>query len=136
MGSYSSTEPSQASDDQLVACLASRIRHPVWVPSDEENLALYLAEVRKLPLLTPAEERDALKRAREGDEAARRRVIEGYLELTTLLALRLAPEGMRPLDAVQEAHVVLFRLVDDASVENPAARLTDAILALFRRLDR
>lgn len=104
--------------------------------SDEENLALYLSEVRSLPLLTLTEERDVLKRAREGDEAARRRVIEGYLELVTLLALRLAPEGMRPIDAIQEANLVLLRLVDDASVDRPAAHLTDAILALFRRLDR
>ena len=102
------------------------------MPSDEENLALYLSEVRKLPLLPPSEEREALKRAREGDEAARRRVIEGYLELTTLLALRLAPEGMRPLDAVQEANVVLMRLVDDASVDRPAARLTDALVKFFK----
>lgn len=106
------------------------------MPSEEQNLADYLSEVRQFPLLTLTAEREGLKRAREGDEPARKRVIEGHLELTALLALRLAPEWLRPLDAVQEANIVLVRLIDDPSVAHPAARLTDALLAHFAEVTR
>jgi DNA-directed RNA polymerase sigma subunit (sigma70/sigma32) len=106
------------------------------MPSEDEKLAVYLSEVRQLPLLTFTEEREGLQRAREGDESARRRVIEGHLELAALLALRLAPTWMRPLDAVQEANLVLIRLIDDTSVDHPAARLTDTLLAHFAEITR
>lgn len=43
---------------------------------------------------------------------------------------------MRPLDAIQEANLVLLRLIDDASVDHPAARLTDALLAHFAEVAR
>lgn len=56
--------------------------------SEDDQLADYLAAVRQFPRLTHTEERDLLKRAREGDNSARKRVIEGHLELTAVLALR------------------------------------------------
>jgi DNA-directed RNA polymerase sigma subunit (sigma70/sigma32) len=110
------------------------------VASDDEHLGDYLEKVREIPLLAPGEERECLKRAREGDESARRRLIESYLEVTALLVLRLAPDWMRPLDTIQEGNIVILRLVDDASVADPAARLSDALVAHFaevtRRLDK
>lgn len=63
-------------------------------------------------------------------------MIEGYLELTALLALRLAPDWMRPLDAIQEGNIVLIRLVDDAAADHPAAHLTDAMLTHFVEVSR
>ena len=113
-----------------------RSRHAERMPSDGDLLALYLAEIRQYPLLTLTEEREGLKRAREGDEPARKRVVEGHVELTALLALRLAPDWMRPDEAVQEANIVLVRLIDDASVDRPAVRLTDALLAHFDEVTR
>jgi DNA-directed RNA polymerase sigma subunit (sigma70/sigma32) len=106
------------------------------VSSENKHLADYLEKVRQIPLLTSGEERESLKRAREGDESARRRVIEGYLEVTALLALRLAPDWMRPLDAIQEGNIVLLRLVDDVSVAVPAARLSEALVAHFAEVAR
>jgi hypothetical protein len=106
------------------------------VGSDDELLATYLREVRDLPVLTPIEEREALALGRNGDDAARSRVIEGYLELTALLAARLAPDWMRSIDAIQEANVVLTQLVDDKSVPRPAVRLTGELVAHFEDLER
>jgi DNA-directed RNA polymerase sigma subunit (sigma70/sigma32) len=106
------------------------------VSSDDELLATYLGEVRELPVLSPSEESELLSRGRNGDEEARQRVIEGYLELTAVLAIRLAPDWMRSLDAVQEGNAVLTPLVDDTSVPRPAVRLTDALLAHFEGLER
>lgn len=55
--------------------------------SDDDHLVNYLEKVRQIPLLASRDEAVTLKRAREGDESARKRVIEGYLEVTALLAL-------------------------------------------------
>jgi hypothetical protein len=76
--------------------------------------------VRSLPVLSRDDAEEVLALARSGDEPAHRRVIEGYLELTAVLALRLAPPWLAWLDAVQEANLVLLQTVDDDSV--PAAR--------------
>src|SRR5438309_10068136 len=104
--------------------------------SDDELLAAYLRDVRDLPVLGQGEEGDALARSRTrpGDQRARKRLIEGHLELTALLAIRLAPGRMRPLDAIQEANLVLIRLVDDPSVTRLAARPPDALLERFDEL--
>ena len=104
--------------------------------SDDDHLVNYLEKVRQIPLLASRDEAVTLKRAREGDESARKRVIEGYLEVTALLALRLAPDWMRPLDAIQEGNIVLVRLVDDATVAHPAARLSEALSAHFAEVAR
>jgi hypothetical protein len=43
---------------------------------------------------------------------------------------------MRRLDAVQEANLVLMRLIDDPSIDHPAARLTDALVTHFAEVTR
>ena len=107
-----------------------------YVSTDDEHLAEYLAEVRQLPMSTVSDERSELVRAREGGDEARTRVMQSHLELAALLALRLAPDWMSPLDAIQEANIVLAHLVDDGSVARPAARLTDALVAQFAEVSR
>jgi DNA-directed RNA polymerase sigma subunit (sigma70/sigma32) len=69
------------------------------MPSEEEKLAAYRSEVRRLPLLTSTEEREALTRARHGDDSARKRVVEGHLELTAsspCVSLRSGCAGWTP----------------------------------------
>src|SRR6202035_4382290 len=101
---------------------------------DDENLATYLRDVRNLKWLQGNEVHDVLTASREGDETARRRAVEGHLELTALLALQLAPEWLPPLDAIQEANVVLTRLIDDPSVSHPARVLTARLLEHYDEL--
>jgi DNA-directed RNA polymerase sigma subunit (sigma70/sigma32) len=108
----------------------------VDMTADDEHLAEYLNEVGGLHRLSSDDEREELVRAREGDQVARRRVIEGNLEVTAHLALRLAPDWMRPLDAIQEANLVLVRLVDDGSSGRPADRLSDDLVRHFAEVTR
>jgi hypothetical protein len=85
--------------------------HPCRVSgTDDHALGEYLSEVRGLPLLARQREDELLPRARAGDESAKRELVEGYLELSAMLATRLGPEWMRPLDAIQEANVVMTRV--------------------------
>ena len=69
------------------------------------------------------------------DEAALRRVIEGYLELTAMLALRLAPPWLGWLDAVQEGNLVLLQTVNDDAVVVPATCLASRLVDQFDSLE-
>jgi hypothetical protein len=109
---------------------------------DDETALLteYFEELRATPRLTPLEESDLLAAARRGQkreegsaaENAKNKVIRGYLPVTALLALHLAPAWMSRLEAIQEANIVLMRLVKDPSVPRPlAAALTSALVKRY-----
>lgn len=104
--------------------------------ADDETLAKYLAEVRGPPLLFAVDEPNLLTASRSGDETARTRLLEGHLEVAALLALRLVPKWMRPIDAIQEGNIVLGRLLDDKSVPVPMRELTSALIRHFDEIER
>lgn len=103
--------------------------------ADDEALAKYLAEVRGLPLLFAVDEADLLTASRRGDDSARKRLLEGHLVIAALLALRLPPRWMRPIDAIQEANVVLNRLLNDESVAVPVRELTSALIRHYDEIE-
>lgn len=95
--------------------------------SARDPLNQYLAEIRAIPPISAEDEQALLKAARAGDAAAQRRVTESYLELTCLLAVKLAPPAMSWLDAVQEANRTLLSLIQDERVDCPALSLAQRI---------
>jgi hypothetical protein len=102
---------------------------------DEAVLAEYFDAIRAVPRLTPGQGIGLLDGARRGNHEAAERFIEGCLEVTALLALHLAPAWMTPLDAIQEANIVLMGLVDDSSVQSPVAVLTDKLVRHYGKFD-
>jgi hypothetical protein len=74
---------------------------------------------------------ELLPQARAGDAEAEAQVQRGLLELTAVLTRHLAPPTMAPLDAVQEANVVLMALVRDPAVPSPVLALPSALQARF-----
>ena len=76
-----------------------------------------------------------LESARSGDVEARETLVRAYLYRAAEIALRLAPEGFDKLDAVQEANIVLVRLVDQAPQPSIAHHLELAIRNHFGTLD-
>lgn len=95
--------------------------------NDDKDWALdrYLIEIRNQSSI-PKNETDLLEAAREGDKKARLALVRSYLAITAELGLRLAPPSMAPLQAVEEANLVLLRLIG-AGVEKPAVELGPAI---------
>lgn len=88
----------------------------------------YLSEIARLGVMSAGEDADLLLRqAREGDAVARSRFIDSLLPLTATVAMRECPPWMRPLDAIQEANVVLLTLVDDPDVTDPEQVLAAAV---------
>ena len=72
---------------------------------------LYLAEIGFSPLLTAEEEVHFARRARRGDEAARKRMIESNLRLVVKIARRYLNRGLPLLDLIEEGNLGLIHAV-------------------------
>jgi RNA polymerase primary sigma factor len=75
-------------------------------------LAGYLDRIGKERLLTHREERRLSRRARAGDERARKKLIEKNLRLVVSVAKRYRDYGLPFEDLIQEGNIGLIRAVD------------------------
>ena len=71
----------------------------------------YLARIGKGKLLTHQEEIDLSKRAKKGDKAARKRLIEKNLRLVVSIAKKLRGRGLPFEDQIQEGNIGLMKAV-------------------------
>jgi RNA polymerase primary sigma factor len=76
------------------------------------NLALYVGEIRRIPLLTREEEVALARRVRAGDEAAKARLIESNLRLVVQIARRYMNRGLPLQDLIEEGNLGLIRAVE------------------------
>ena len=72
-------------------------------------LALYLREIGRYRLLTPAEEVQLAKRIERGDQQARERLINANLRLVVSVAKRYQRQSIPLLDLIQEGTLGLIR---------------------------
>ncbi|NJN51025.1 MAG: sigma-70 family RNA polymerase sigma factor, partial [Gammaproteobacteria bacterium] len=77
-----------------------------------EATQLYLSEIGAAPLLSAAEEKTLGRRARRGDAAARKRMIESNLRLVVKIARRYLHRGLSLLDLVEEGNLGLIHAVE------------------------
>jgi RNA polymerase primary sigma factor len=80
--------------------------------STSDPLELFLREVGRRPLLTPAQEVELAKRHERGDLAARQRMIESNLRLVVSIAKHYRHQGLPFLDLIQEGTLGLIRAVE------------------------
>ncbi|HYM70816.1 MAG TPA: sigma-70 family RNA polymerase sigma factor [bacterium] len=73
---------------------------------------MYLDEIGRVPLLTPAEEVELAKQAERGDVEAKRRLVEANLRLVVSLARRYAGSDVPLSDLIQEGNLGLMQAVD------------------------
>ncbi|CAA9415569.1 MAG: RNA polymerase sigma factor RpoD [uncultured Rubrobacteraceae bacterium] len=78
----------------------------------QDVLTQYLGRIRSGKLLDAQEEKDLSRRAREGDEAARRRLIECNLRLVISIAKKYRGRGVLFEDLIQEGNAGLIRAVE------------------------
>jgi RNA polymerase nonessential primary-like sigma factor len=89
-----------------------RVRHEAGSERESPDATrLYLAEIGFSPLLTAEEEVHFARRARRGDEAARRRMIESNLRLVVKIARRYMNRGLPLLDLIEEGNLGLIHAV-------------------------
>ena len=80
-------------------------------PSARNALAVYLAEIARIPLLTREEEVELAKRVVAGDAEAERRMVEANLRLVVKVARRYVNRGLSLLDLIEEGNLGLLRAV-------------------------
>ena len=78
----------------------------------QDPLKLYVRQIGDGPLLTPQEERELARRKDEGDEGAKRRLIECNLRLVMSITRNYTKAGVPLLDLIQEGNLGLIRAVE------------------------
>jgi RNA polymerase primary sigma factor len=78
----------------------------------QDPLKLYVRAIGDGPLLTPAEERELARRKDEGDEWAKKKLIESNLRLVMSITRNYTKAGVPLLDLIQEGNLGLIRAVE------------------------
>lgn len=77
-----------------------------------DPVRMYLREIGKVPLLSPAEEIELAKKVEAGDPAAKKKIVDANLRLVVSIAKKYIGRGMLFLDLIQEGNLGLIRAVE------------------------
>lgn len=80
--------------------------------SIDDPVRMYLKEIGKIPLLSAEEEIDLAERMVDGDEIAKKKLVEANLRLVVSIAKRYVGRGMLFLDLIQEGNLGLIKAVE------------------------
>jgi RNA polymerase primary sigma factor len=78
----------------------------------DKTLEDYCSQIKKIPLLTFEEELDLSKRIQQGDEAARKRLIEANLRLVVRIAHAYRTADVPFMDIIQEGNLALIHAAE------------------------
>lgn len=78
----------------------------------DDSVKSFLKDIGKIPLLSAEEEIKLAERMKNGDEAAKNRLIEANLRLVVSIAKKYVRRGMQFLDLIQEGNMGLIKAVE------------------------
>lgn len=78
----------------------------------DDTVKSFLKDIGKIPLLSAEEEIKLAERMKNGDEAAKNRLIEANLRLVVSIAKKYVRRGMQFLDLIQEGNMGLIKAVE------------------------
>ena len=78
----------------------------------DDPVKMFLKEIGKIPLLTYEQENDLAERMVNGDNEAKKQLIESNLRLVVSIAKKYIGRGMHFLDLIQEGNLGLIKAVD------------------------
>ena len=78
----------------------------------DDPVRMYLKEIGKVPLLDNDQEQVLAEKMANGDEDAKKQLVEANLRLVVSIAKRYVGKGMFFLDLIQEGHLGLMKAVD------------------------
>ena len=81
---------------------------PVPMTGGEDDVRLFLSEIREFPRLSPEEEREIARRCAQGEKTAIRQMVNANLRLVVSVAREYAGRGVALLDLIQEGSIGLL----------------------------
>lgn len=93
-----------------------------------EAIKTYLRDIKKVPLLTPEEEKELALKVRQGDVEARMQMIKANLRLVVNIAKRYSHFGVPFTDLIEEGNLGLMKAV---SMYNPDQRFRFSTYAAY-----
>ncbi|MCR4422829.1 MAG: sigma-70 family RNA polymerase sigma factor [Exilispira sp.] len=75
-------------------------------------LRTYLQDIKKVPLLTREEEIELAKKAKEGDEKAKEKIVAANLRFVVSVAKQYQNQGMSLMDLIAEGNIGLLNAVE------------------------
>jgi RNA polymerase primary sigma factor len=85
---------------------------PAYPESDDLSLEIYLKEIRRRPLLTPAQEVALARRIRRGDRRALDDLVQGNLRFVVSVARQFAGRGLSLADLINEGNLGLIKAAE------------------------
>ncbi|GMO60922.1 MAG: RNA polymerase sigma factor RpoD/SigA [Termitinemataceae bacterium] len=95
--------------------------------STENVVAIYLKEIRKIPLLTREEEDEFAARAAKGDKAALNKLVQCNLRFVVNVAKRYQGHGLPISDLISEGNIGLINAVEHFDLEKGCHFITYAV---------
>ncbi len=89
------------------------LNHELEYSYDDANImGIYLKEINRIPLLTEEEELALAIRSRDGDELARKRMVEANLRFVVNVAKKYQNQGLALIDLINEGNIGLMTALD------------------------
>ncbi len=83
-----------------------------YTVSDLDPITIYLNQIGKTPLLTKKQEISVARKVVQGNEAARKRMIESNLRLVVSISRRYTHRGLALLDLIEEGNLGLMHAIE------------------------
>ena len=101
-----------------------------------DSMVVYLNRIGRRPLLEAQEERKLARRARAGDEPAKRKLVESNLKLVVSVAKVYSRSGVPLPDLIQEGNIGLIKAVDSFDPERGFRFSTYAVAWIRQAITR
>ncbi len=82
------------------------------VDSDNEVLSIYLKEINRIPLISHEEEYELAVKAKNGDKAAREKLLRANLRFVVSVAKKFRGQGLPLSDLINEGNIGLITALD------------------------
>ena len=115
---------------------SKKINSTVTEQATADAIKLYLKEIQKSKLLTAEDERELAGLIAQGDEAARKRMIESNLRLVIKIAKRYMNRGLPFLDLIEEGNIGLIKAVEKFKISKGCRFSTYATWWIRQSIER
>lgn len=134
--SLESADSSQADQDENLAGDGEKQYQSDDTGATADAIKLYLKDVQKSHLLTAEDERELAGKIAEGDDAARKQMIESNLRLVVKIAKRYMNRGLPFLDLIEEGNLGLIKAVEKFKVSKGCRFSTYATWWIRQSIER